>query len=271
MPKGDVYITKNCRQKTYERGQAVYVVVDKHNRVIGLRCPQSVFSAVEAMSEATKAKRAGAVERRDATVRDRFEEALEQVFPRMPPDDLKRVLKHALKKRSGRVGRTEAHSLEHKAKLAVLAHIRHRYTDYDRLLKDGEDRDEARSVVLEEVNEISTKWGGPSLVRHDRGQDKKRRRAATSGSGKSNTSRRSGVARKAMVVKPAPRVQTRRMRKAASLPNGGRDEPIEISDSDDGAFSVRDDLSSSDERGRNSDAEAFSVSDEDTDWSDEDD
>ena len=260
VPKGDVYITKNCRQKTYERGQTVYVVVNKHNKIIGLRCPQSVFSAVEVMSEATAAKRADAVDRRDAAARDRFEEALGQVFPRMPLDDVKRVLQHALKKRSGRVGRTETHSLEHKAKLAVLAHIRHRYTNYDQLLNDGKDRDNARSVVLGDVNDISTKWGGPSLVKHDRGQRKKRGRAAMSDSGKSNTSKRGGVARKAVVVKPGPRMQTRHMRKAASLPNGGRDEPIEISDSDDGAFSVSDELSSS-----------SSGSDEDSDWGDSDD
>lgn len=39
VPKGDVYITKHCRKKTLDAGKTLYVVLDKKDKPIGLRCP----------------------------------------------------------------------------------------------------------------------------------------------------------------------------------------------------------------------------------------
>jgi len=63
-------------------------------------------------------------------------------------------------KYSGRVGRSAtAKSLEENAiRLAVIAHIRHVETPYDRLLAEGQDRRAARVQVEEKVDTTSNKW-----------------------------------------------------------------------------------------------------------------
>jgi len=43
-------------------------------------------------------------------------------------------------------------------KLAVTAYIRHNMTDYDDLLDQGIDRDEARKMVIYRTNEILSEW-----------------------------------------------------------------------------------------------------------------
>lgn len=43
--------------------------------------------------------------------------------------------------------------------LTLVAHIRHRHTDYDRLLEEGYDRDAARHFTREAINAVLKKWG----------------------------------------------------------------------------------------------------------------
>jgi hypothetical protein len=43
--------------------------------------------------------------------------------------------------------------------LALVAHVRHRHTEYDALLADGYDRDAARHFVVGETEAVLTGWG----------------------------------------------------------------------------------------------------------------
>ncbi|MCO4055705.1 MAG: DUF2293 domain-containing protein [Bosea sp.] len=43
--------------------------------------------------------------------------------------------------------------------LALTSHVRHRHTDYDRLLAEGYDRDAARFFVADEMERQLTEWG----------------------------------------------------------------------------------------------------------------
>ncbi|MGL4636271.1 MAG: DUF2293 domain-containing protein [Beijerinckiaceae bacterium] len=43
--------------------------------------------------------------------------------------------------------------------LALVAHVRHRFTDYDSLLDEGYDRDAARHFVVDATEEMLTRWG----------------------------------------------------------------------------------------------------------------
>jgi hypothetical protein len=43
--------------------------------------------------------------------------------------------------------------------LALVAHIRHRFTEYDVLLDDGYDRDAARYFVVEATEQVLDEWG----------------------------------------------------------------------------------------------------------------
>lgn len=45
--------------------------------------------------------------------------------------------------------------------LATVAHIRHRYTDYDDLRDEGYDHDSARFFVADAIDEQLRQWGAP--------------------------------------------------------------------------------------------------------------
>ncbi|KAK0716442.1 hypothetical protein B0T21DRAFT_62191 [Apiosordaria backusii] len=160
VPKGNIYITKNCRLRTHAANQPLYVVVDKRNRTLGIRCPEHIYRQVLASHHETAPKRAQAVQKRDAQIEDNFEAIILKLFPRTPKHLIPIIVKHAVKKRSGRVGRsTKIGELEDKVMLAVRAHIRHVHTDYEKLLRDGVSREEARQKVWGRVNEVAKEWG----------------------------------------------------------------------------------------------------------------
>lgn len=48
--------------------------------------------------------------------------------------------------------------------LATIAYIRHVYSDYDNLLKEGYDRDSARFFVVDQINEVLTRWRATRLL-----------------------------------------------------------------------------------------------------------
>ncbi|KAK5653170.1 hypothetical protein OQA88_9269 [Cercophora sp. LCS_1] len=247
VQKGDIYVTRNCRQKTHQAGKTLYVVVNKHNKPIGLRCPKWIYEAVGRESQATASKRAAAVQRRDTAIQDKFEDALTRLFPKAPKECIPEILKQSLEKRSGRVGRTGTIELEEKVRLAARAHIRHCHTDYDKLLKAGEGRDSARRSVWDELNNVARAWGGQPTPHHilkkmastktAKGEPSDRGRGIPSaGRAKPNS-----VARRATVV-PGHRMQTRQMAKMASLASGKTaDDAIEIIDSEDDVFSLSED------------------------------
>jgi hypothetical protein len=51
--------------------------------------------------------------------------------------------------------------------LATIAHVRHRHTDYDKLLAEGYDRDAARFFVLDDINRVLTRWRATRLLEAD--------------------------------------------------------------------------------------------------------
>ena len=91
---------------------------------------------------------------------EQFARALRELFPAAPADRELEIAEHACLKYSGRVGRSAfAKSLDEKAvRLAVIAHIRHRETSYDKLLVQGVDRWEARAAVQDAVDGVLSRW-----------------------------------------------------------------------------------------------------------------
>ncbi len=262
VPKGDVYITKNCRKKTHEAGEKLYVVVDKNNRTIGLRCPKSVFDAVQTEHLVTAEKRAAAVQKRDTTIENMFEKALKRLFPKTPKDAVPKILKHALEKRSGRVGRTGTVELDDKVNLAVGAHIRHRHTNYDALLREGISRDDAREMIRDQLNAVVKQWGWQPHQKKTQGN--KRAAGKTTklvirahkhrpASGIRKEAGLKVAAKKAIpqvLVRSGSRVQTRSRASRALSASGAAEDPIEISDSEDN-FSLSEDTGSESSNGSN--------------------
>ena len=77
---------------------------------------------------------------------DQVRAAIKELFPKIPEEDLKEILRHAWEEGSDRVGTNAALDLPRRVQLAVIARIRHVYTDYDRLLRAFEWKD-ARIMV----------------------------------------------------------------------------------------------------------------------------
>jgi hypothetical protein len=84
------------------------------------------------------------------------------LFPNRPAGTEQLIAERACLKYSGRVGRSAAAKDfdDQMITLAVMAHVRHRETNYDQLLGQGWFRNQARARVRERVEEIAEKWRG---------------------------------------------------------------------------------------------------------------
>ncbi|EJT81147.1 hypothetical protein GGTG_01131 [Gaeumannomyces tritici R3-111a-1] len=165
VPRGNVYITANCRKKTHAAGATVYLVVDPSVRgranVKGIRVPSGIHDEVVAAEQQTRAKRAAQVRAKDDAGSSAFESEVRRLFPHAPADSVAAISRHALVKRSRRVGRSTMMDMEHKVRLAVVAHIRHVETDYEALLrKGGIEREDARRQTWKRTNEVADRWAG---------------------------------------------------------------------------------------------------------------
>ena len=84
------------------------------------------------------------------TINTEAKQAIKDLFPKIPDNDLYRIIKHAFQLSTARVGTAPELPLLRRAHLAVVAHIRHNYTSYDRLLKTVQ-YNEARHQVEQET------------------------------------------------------------------------------------------------------------------------
>jgi hypothetical protein len=162
VPKGQAFITGHCRRKTLEINKTVYTVRSKPNgggRVLGIRVPHFIFGTVCAMEALTRADRQLAVKKADSKLKKSFAEAVVSMYPQVPESEIPRIVDRATKKHSKRVGRTGKLDVDTRAKLAVRAHIRHVYTSYDKLLRDGIEWEEAREKTLARIGEVAMLWG----------------------------------------------------------------------------------------------------------------
>ncbi|RYP05313.1 hypothetical protein DL764_003911 [Monosporascus ibericus] len=178
LPKGNVYMTSHCRKQTLAANETVFRVLadGEKGKAAGIRVPARVHEAVRASHDATRHERARAVHKKDARLESAFVDAALGLFPRAPAAELRGVAVRATWKRSGRVGRSGALDLERRVSLAVRAHVRHRRTDYDRLMRrSGFSRERARAETWPKVEEVMRLWRGDIQHKDDeRGKPKKK-------------------------------------------------------------------------------------------------
>ncbi|KAI1206349.1 uncharacterized protein F4807DRAFT_470298 [Annulohypoxylon truncatum] len=160
VPRGSPYKTLNCRKKAREEGYDVYVVNDAKGRQMGIRVPITIFERVQEKFEETEVSRAKAMKRRDEKMNTEFSNSVLAQFPKIPTEEVPNIVEQAMKKHSGRVGRTGTLDISEKAQLGVRAYIRHKYTDYDELLKNNVSREDARAQIYEKVDKMVLEWGG---------------------------------------------------------------------------------------------------------------
>ena len=170
LPSGDTALTRRARK--YSTLSAVVLKWSRARKRYerqGLLVENQALDRAEqeclADSEVRERRRQRAAVRRagiDEQFVQRFAAKVRELFPGAPPDRELSIAEHACLKYSGRIGRTEAaKNLDEKAvRLAVIAHIRHTETEYDRLLSKGVERRDARTQVEEQVHRILENWGG---------------------------------------------------------------------------------------------------------------
>ena len=148
-----VVVQWNRRRKRYERRGTLV-----EPRAIALAEAECDADA----PERAKRRAEAAVDRE---VEDRayvaaFAGAIRRYFPSCPTDDERSIAAHACEKHSGRVGRSAgAKELDPaKVRAAVVAHVRHIHTDYDRLLASNVPRAVARERIADTVTRKLNQW-----------------------------------------------------------------------------------------------------------------
>jgi len=168
LPSGDTAVT--LRAKKHSKLWAVVVRFSRARKRYerqGLLVEEQALAQAEeeclADSEVREARRLRDAERRteqDEALTATMEAKLMELFPGCPADEARHIARHTSVRSSGRVGRSAAgRNLEEEAlRLAAVAYIRHRHTDYDELLMDGWERGEARQSVRREIEQILERW-----------------------------------------------------------------------------------------------------------------
>ncbi|KAI0123966.1 hypothetical protein BJ170DRAFT_598295 [Xylariales sp. AK1849] len=187
VPKGNVYITGNCRRQAQATSQTVYAVVNNDKRALGIRVPSNIYASVRAAEANTRQTRASAVQKRDDALERQFCDAVMKQFPKVPAETIPLIVARAMQKGSRRVGRTGTLDVAQKATLAVRAHIRHCHTDYDAILRQGVKKDDARKQTHDKIDKFVTSWGG-YIQDHVKGLGKRNMKSSRGGHGASAVS-----------------------------------------------------------------------------------
>ena len=168
LPTGDAALTR--RSKKYSTLSAVVLKFSRARRRYerqGLLVEEDALAQAEAEcladSEVRERRNERARERRaelDEEYVRQFARRVKEHFPKCPKGTENVIAEHACLKYSGRVGRSAgAKSFEEEmVRLAVMAHVRHRETDYDSLLAKGWYRGEARAQVRDRVEAVLERW-----------------------------------------------------------------------------------------------------------------
>jgi len=174
LPAGDAALTR--RSKKYS---AQTVVVVRFSRSRGRYEGQGLLVEKEALARAEEECTSDADERaarraRAAVVRKKDDEELVAAmtqkilegFPACPAEEPRAIAAHTAVRGSGRVGRTADGSAlqEDAVTLAVIAAVRHRHSDYDKLLARGIGRHSARIEVQADVEQVLRLWRGQQQV-----------------------------------------------------------------------------------------------------------
>ncbi|MBF6329449.1 DUF2293 domain-containing protein [Nocardia transvalensis] len=148
-----VVVRFNRRRKRYER-QGILV-----EEAALARAEEQCLADEEARLRRRERDRVRRAEQ-DVEFCGRMAEQIRRLFPGCPPHRAAEIAEHAALRGSGRVGRSAAAKVldPEAVTLAVIASVRHRDTDYDRLLMDGVPRMEARAAIRPAVDKVLESW-----------------------------------------------------------------------------------------------------------------
>ncbi|KAK8163324.1 hypothetical protein BC567DRAFT_22051 [Phyllosticta citribraziliensis] len=194
VPIGNVELTEQCKEFCRKKGLKAYNVsthpssearanpgkVSYHLNRVGFHFPSVVVDqAMEwigiPLNGRSRAGIANNIGRRLKTYGSQPEKvavrsAMKDLFPKMPPESLAVILEHAFQQGANRVGTATNLSIERRVQMAVLAHVRHKHTNYDRLLKEV-GYIEARKTVEKPCIEKILEWRGEGQEEDDEMED----------------------------------------------------------------------------------------------------
>lgn len=168
LPAGDAALSRRARKES-----TLAAVVMRFNKRRRRYERQGILVEEAALARAEEQCLADEDLRERRRERDRLRRAAHDVefqarmaaeilclFPRCPADRADEIAAHAAVRGSGRVGRSAAaRILDPEAiTLAVIASVRHRDTDYDRLLMDGVPRMDARATIRPALDRVLESW-----------------------------------------------------------------------------------------------------------------
>lgn len=170
LPAGDAALTRRSRKHStlvavvlrWSRARRRY---ERQGLLVETEAVEKAEVECLADSEVRARRRERAAMRRavlDQQYVQRFSERVRQLYPNCPTGVAATIAEHTCLKYSGRVGRSAAAKEldENAIRLAIVAHIRHRRTPYDRLLATGHDRYDARAEVEATVRAVLADWKG---------------------------------------------------------------------------------------------------------------
>jgi hypothetical protein len=168
LPSGDHAVTR--RATRYSSRVAIvfrYSRKPRRNERQGILVERSAIERAEAESlgdaEARAAKARRSAERAallDRVYIEEFARRILAAYPGCPAAEARHIAEHACLKHSGRVGRSQA-AKEFDANtidLAVVAHVRHAHTSYDKLLGGSVERQDARFEVRPAIDAVLAAW-----------------------------------------------------------------------------------------------------------------
>jgi hypothetical protein len=168
LPSGNVALTRRARKHStlsavvlqWSRARQRYERQGLLVEAQGLEKAEEECLADNDVRERRRAREAARREVLDCQYVDQFAARVRALFPKCPTGRERAIAEHACRKYSGRVGRSAtAKALDEEAvRLAVIAHVRHRETNYDELLARGYGRWEARAAVEEVVRRVLQRW-----------------------------------------------------------------------------------------------------------------
>ncbi|EXJ81646.1 hypothetical protein A1O1_07711 [Capronia coronata CBS 617.96] len=98
-----------------------------------------------------------AEEKDQITINTEAKQTIKDLFPNIPDKDLFQIIKTAFQKGDNKVGTADEIPLVRRAQLSVVAHIRHMYTQYDKLLRRVPYND-ARHMVEQDTLKKLIEW-----------------------------------------------------------------------------------------------------------------
>ncbi|KAJ5138074.1 hypothetical protein N7526_004307 [Penicillium atrosanguineum] len=185
IPAGNPLLTTTCKERCRKEGLQIHAVsttphanthnLSQHVHRIGFHFPSTVVATacselglyLTSAGKAVPFHNLGNLDHppqadsevSQLTINTEARDAIKDLFPNVPQSDLFQIIKTAFQKGQQKVGTAPGLPLARRAQLAVVAHIRHVYTDYDRLLKQKSFH-EARAAVEQTTLIKVIQWRG---------------------------------------------------------------------------------------------------------------